>query len=101
MLDWHFDGSLMRSFYSQDGEAEISIPAMTEVVQDTFQQANINFVKGPPSATGIHQGNDRNSAFRDTKAGMAKVTRCGTDCTNPSLDANGRKVIYELNDNIH
>lgn len=68
---------------------------MTEVVQGAFQQANIDFVKGPPSATGIHQANDRNSAFRDTKAGMAKVTRCGTDCTNPTLDANVRKAIYE------
>ena len=92
----NFDGSLMRNFYSQDGEAEILIPAMTEVVQDAFQQANIDFVKGPPSATGIHQANDRNIAFRDTKAGMAKVTRCGTDCTNPTLDANVRKAIYEL-----
>ena len=92
----NFDGSLMRNFYSQDGEAEILIPVMTEVVQDAFQQANTDFVKGPPSATGIHQANDRNSAFRDTKAGMIAVTKGGRDFSNPTLAANVRNAICEL-----
>ena len=92
----NIDGSPMRNFYSQDGEAEILIPAMTEVVQAAFKEANTDFVKGPPSATGIHQANDRNSAFRDTKAGMVTVTKAGIDCSNPTLAANVRNAICAL-----
>jgi hypothetical protein len=42
------DGSPMRNFCSQDGEAEILIPAMDWVVQSAFDE---DFIKGPPSAT--------------------------------------------------
>ena len=50
----NMDGSLMRIFYSQDGEAEILTPAMDAAVQAAFEGANTDFIKGPPSATGIH-----------------------------------------------
>ena len=86
----------MRNFYSQDGEAEILIPAMCEEVQLAFEQANTDFVKGPPSATAIHQANDRNASFRDTKTGMATVTKNGIDTSNPTLEANMRNAIAEL-----
>jgi hypothetical protein len=45
----NIDGTAMRNFYSQDGEAEILIPAMREEVQRGFQEAITDFVKGPPS----------------------------------------------------
>jgi hypothetical protein len=86
----------MRNFYSQDGEAEILIPAMTEVVQAAFMEANTDFVKGPPSATGIHQANDRNTSFRDTKAGMASMIRNQIDCSNPTLATNVKRAILDL-----
>jgi hypothetical protein len=86
----------MRNFYSQDGEAEILIPAMTEVVQAAFMEANTDFVKGPPSATGIHQANDRNTCFRDTKAGMASMIRNQKDCSNPTLATNVKRAILDL-----
>ena len=47
----------MRNFYSQDGEAEILVPAMCEEVQTAFQESITDFVKGPPSATAKHQAN--------------------------------------------
>ena len=96
----NIDGIPMRNFYSQDGEAEILIPAMTEVVQAAFQGANTDFIKGPPPATGIHQTNDRNSVFRDTKAGMATVTKGGIDCSNPTLAANVRNALSHSSSNI-
>jgi hypothetical protein len=68
-MSQNIDGTPMRNFYSQDGEAEILIPAMLDEVQEAFQGANTDFVKGPPSATAKHQANDANAAFRDTKAG--------------------------------
>lgn len=86
----------MRNFYSQDGEAEILIPAMTEIVQSGFEEANTDFIKGAPSATGIHQANDRNDSFKDTKAGMASVTRNQVDCSNPTLASHVRAAINEL-----
>ena len=86
----------MRNFYSQDGEAEILIPAMREDVQEAFQGANTDFVKGPPSATAKHQANDSNAAFRDTKAGVATVTRNETDTSNPTLAAHVREAVEEL-----
>lgn len=63
----------MRNFYSQDGEAEILTPEMCDIVQAAFAAAFIDFAKGPPSATGIHQSWDRNTCLRDTKTGMRSV----------------------------
>lgn len=63
----------MRNFYSQDGEAEILIPAMDPSVQSAFQDTLTDFIKGAPSATALHQANDQNAAFRDTKTGMAST----------------------------
>jgi hypothetical protein len=92
----NIDGTAMRNFYSQDGEAEILIPAMREEVQRGFQEAITDFVKGPPSATAKHQANDVNAAFRDTKAGVAAVTRNETDTTNPTLARHVREAVNEL-----
>lgn len=86
----------MRNFYSQDGEAEILVPAMCEEVQEAFQEAYTDFVKGPPSATAKHQANDANAAFRDTKTGVATVTRNGTDTSNPALAMHVREAVDEL-----
>lgn len=69
----NIDGTPMRNFCSQDGKAEILIPAMCEKVQEAFQEAKTDFSKGPPSATAKHQANDVNASFRDTKAGDAVV----------------------------
>lgn len=76
----------MRNFYSQDGEAEILLPAMDDIVQTAFAGCRTDFVKGPPSATGIHQSWDRNTSFRDTKKGMETVTKNGTDTSNQTLE---------------
>ena len=57
----------MRNFYSQDREAEILIPAVDASVQLAFQDIITDFVKGPPSATGIHQSWNRNTSFRGTE----------------------------------
>jgi hypothetical protein len=86
----------MRNFYSQDGEAEILIPAMDERVQLLFQEINTDFVKGPPSATGIHQSWDRNTSFRDTKKGMETVTKNGIDTSNATLARNVKYAIAQL-----
>ena len=75
----------MRNFYSQDGEAEILLPAMDDVVQTAFANCCTDFVKGPPSATGIHQSWDRNTSFRDTKKGMETVTKNGINTSNTTL----------------
>ena len=92
----NIDGSPMRNYYSQDGEAEILIPAMDEEVQAAFEGANTDFIKGPPSATGIHQAWDRSTNFRDTKTGMETVTKNGTDTSNPTLARNIRRAITQL-----
>lgn len=86
----------MRNFYSQDGEAEILIPAMCEEVQEAFKEANTDFVEGPPSATAKHQPNDVNASFRDTKKGVASVTRNETNVSNLTLAAHVRKAVQEL-----
>ena len=86
----------MRNFYSQDGEAEILIPAMDASVQLAFQDIITDFVKGPPSATGIHQSWDRNTSFRDTKKGMETVTKNGIDTSNATLARNVKCVIAQL-----
>jgi hypothetical protein len=54
-LTQNMDGTPMRNFYSQDGEAEILTPAMDWSVQSAFEEARTEFVKGPPSATAAHQ----------------------------------------------
>lgn len=92
----NIDGTPMRNFYSQDGEAEILIPAMREEVQAAFNDANTDFVKGPPSATAKHQANDVNAAFRDTKAGVATVTRNDINTSNPTIAGNVKAAIVEL-----
>lgn len=79
------DGSPMRNFYSQDGEAEILTPAMDWSVQSAFEVAKTDFVKGPPSATAAHQANDRSPIFKNTKAGMETVTKNDIDTSNPTL----------------
>lgn len=92
----NIDGSPMRNYYSQDGEAEILIPAIDVEVQAAFGGANAHFIKGPPSATGIHQAWDRSTNFRDTKTGMETVTKNGTDTSNPTLARNIRRAITQL-----
>jgi type II secretory pathway component HofQ len=84
------------NFYSQDGEAEILVPAMCEEVQAAFQEANTDFVKGPPSATAKHQANDASAAFKHTKAGVAKVTRHRIETSNPTRAAHVREAVAEL-----
>jgi hypothetical protein len=86
----------MRNFYSQDGEAEILIPAMDPSVQSAFQDILTDFVKGPPSATALHQANDQNSAFKATKAGMEKITRNNINTTNTTLAKHVKDVIAIL-----
>lgn len=90
----------MRNFNSQDGEAEILIPAMREEVQAAFQavfqEAKTDFVKGPPSATAKHQANDVNAAFRDSKAGVATVTRYQINTSNHTLAEHVKKAVNEL-----
>lgn len=90
------DGSSMRNFYSQDGEAEILTPAMSEVVQLAFKDSLTDFAKGPPSATGIHQSWDRSTSFRDCKKGMKTVTEAGIDTSNETLATNMRTAIRAL-----
>jgi hypothetical protein len=52
-----------------------------------------DFIKGAPSATAIHQANDQNAAFRDTKAGMETVTRNGVVTENATLAKHVKHVI--------
>ena len=86
----------MRNFYSQDSEAEILVPAMDEAVQSAFQAINTDFVKGPPSATGIHQSWDRNTSFRDVKKGMETITKNGINTSNATLARHVREAIGEM-----
>jgi hypothetical protein len=95
-ISQNIDETPMRNFYSQDGEAEILVPAMCEEVQAAFQESNTDFVKGPPSATAKHLANDASAAFKDTKAGVAKVTRHQIDTSNPTLAAHVREAVAEL-----
>ena len=85
----------MRNFYSQDGEAEILIPAMDASVQLAFQDIITDFVKGPPSATGIHRLWDQKTSFRDTKKGMETVTKNGIDTSDAILARNVKCVIAQ------
>ena len=86
----------MRNLYSQDGEAEILLPAMDRHVQAAFMDILTDFCKGPPSATAIHQAWDRNKSFRDCKRGMKTVTEAGTDTSNLTLDRNMKLAFREL-----
>ena len=86
----------MRNFYSQDGEAEILVPAMDEAVQSVFQAISTDFVKGPPSATQIHQSWDRNTSFRDVKKGMETITKNGINTSNGTLARHVREAIGEM-----
>ena len=86
----------MRNLYSQDGEAEILMPAMDERVQAAFMGSLTDFCKGPPSATAIHQAWDRNKSFRDCKKGMKAVTEAGTDTSNRTLEINMRQAFKDL-----
>ena len=90
------DGTPMRNFYSQDGEAEILIPAMDQAVQSAFEESGTDFIKGPPSATGAHQSCDRSTNFRDTKKGMETVTKNGIDTTNVILANHVKSTITAL-----
>ena len=96
IISQNIHGTPMRNFYSQDGEAEILVPAMCEEVQTAFQESNTDFVKGPPSATAKHQANIAWAAFKDTKAGVAKVTRHQIDTSNPTLAAHEKGAVTEL-----
>lgn len=86
----------MRNLYSQDGEAEILMPAMDESVQAAFMDSLTDFCKGPPLATAIHQAWDRNKSFRDCKRGMKTVTEAGTDTSNRTLEVNMRLAFRDL-----
>jgi hypothetical protein len=86
----------MRNLYSQDGEAEILMPAMDPRVQAAFMDILTDFCKGPPSATAIHQAWDRNKSFRDCKRGMKTVTEAGTDTTNLTLERNMNLAFRDL-----
>ena len=88
------DGTAMRNLYSQDGEAEILMPAMDKRVQTAFKDSLTDFCKGPPSATAIHQAWDRLKSFRDFKKGMKTVTEAGTITSNRTLEIK-RSKIYE------
>ena len=90
------DGTPMRNFYSQDGEAEILIPAMDQAVQSAFEESGTNFIKGSPSATGAHQSCDRSTNFKDTKTGMETVTKNGIDTTNVTLANHVKSTITAL-----
>ena len=41
------DGTPMRNILSQDGEADLLVPAMDESVQAALQEINIDLIKGP------------------------------------------------------
>ena len=86
----------MRNFYSQDGEAEIPIPPMDPTVQSAFQNILTDFIKGAPSAIALHQANDQNAAFRDTKKGMKTITRNVTVTTNATHAKHFKDVIVNL-----
>ena len=86
----------MRNFLSQDGEADLLIPAMDESVQAALQEINTDFIKGPPSATGIHQSWDRNTSFRDCKKGMETVTKNGYKTSNATLARHVKEAIKQM-----
>lgn len=86
----------MRNVHSQDGEAEILLPAMDARVQAAFMDILTDFCKGPPSATAIHQVWDRNKSFRDCKRGMRTVTEVGTDTSNRTLEVNMKQAFRDL-----
>ncbi|KAJ1422137.1 hypothetical protein B484DRAFT_433068 [Ochromonadaceae sp. CCMP2298] len=78
------DGEEMRIMLSIDSEAIILMEAYSPEVQALLRKARVDFVKGPPSATGAHQACDRASMFRNTKTTNKKLmkdlvtTFCGT-----------------------
>jgi hypothetical protein len=90
------DGSPMRNFYSQYGEAKILIPTMDWVVQSAFDEARTDFIKGPPSATAAHQANDRSSNFKDAKLRMETITKNGIDTANLTLTKHIKVALAEL-----
>ena len=53
-----------------------------------------DFIKGPPSATGILW--DRSTNFRDTKKAMETVTKNGINTSNPTLARNVKAAITQL-----
>ena len=65
-------------------------------MQSVFQDTLTDFIKGAPSATALHQANDQNAAFRDTKTGMDTITRNGIDTSNTTLAKHFKDVIIIL-----
>jgi hypothetical protein len=59
----------MRFMFYIDGEAIILKQALDPEVLAEFSNGLIDVLKGPPSASAIHQAADRSNTFRDLKKG--------------------------------
>ena len=72
---------------------------MNPEVQAEFEKDGVDFIKGPPSATGIHQANDRSTCFRDVKKGMKRITKNNTIISNNTLKRHVKDPIDTLKRN--
>lgn len=70
--------------------------AFDEDVQTAFREAKVDYVKGAPSATNIHQAADISSNFRSVKSGLRTVTKNRVEYRNTTLEANLRQALVQL-----
>lgn len=79
-----------------DGEWSILKEIFNETVMAALQRANIDLMKGPPSATHRHQAWDCGPLFRGIKFGVYKVSRADTPFENATLENNLKKYILHF-----
>jgi hypothetical protein len=79
-----------------DGELNILKEVFDEAVMRTIQDANLDMMKGPPSATHIHQAWDCGCLFRNLKKGVQQVSSSETVFLNATLDRNIRTFMNEF-----
>ena len=63
---------------------------------NAFKDANIDYIKGPPSLTHVHQASDVASTFRDLKSGLTKATKDCKCVGNPTLEGKIDECIRQL-----
>lgn len=86
----------MRSFLSMDGES-IQLEAGLDIETISLMIENkIDFAKGPPSATGLHQACDRSPIFRDSKRSLKENAKMGYDFKNATLETRLREAFQKL-----
>jgi hypothetical protein len=86
----------MRSFLATDGEAVILKEGLEKTVVNSFNVNLIDYAKGPPSATSIHQPADRCPVFKKIKSDLKKLAASGRVLSNVLLKENMTAAFAEF-----